>query len=349
MTDTSDPVLGFTTSWINRLAARADFVDVVTMECGELAVAENVRVFSVGKERGYSEPRRLVRFYMILFRLLNERAYNAAFAHMMPLFTIMAYPLLRLRNIPITLWYHHKSTPAILRVAEKLATHVISASREGFRLPSNKLVVTGHGIDTSLFIPPNNYPPRFVIATVGRLSPIKNIHVLLDAAAELRSRVGFPSFELRIVGGAYENDLAYERSLRQRCERLALQNIVSFVGPVRWRETVDEYRKASVMVNLSDTGSLDKAGLEAMSCGVPLVTWNVAFQPLLKNVSTPLFLHERTPMAVASACEAIASLSVEVRRQLSYQLRSTVVNNHGLESLIDDLAERILASATEGE
>ncbi|MBL8145083.1 MAG: hypothetical protein JNL34_01745, partial [Anaerolineae bacterium] len=58
-TDADDPVLGFTTVWVNRLAAHYEAVDVITMRVGRLDVAGNVHVWSVGKERGWSEPRRV--------------------------------------------------------------------------------------------------------------------------------------------------------------------------------------------------------------------------------------------------------------------------------------------------
>ena len=103
VTDMDDPVLGFTTTWINALAARCEAVDVITMKMGRLAVASNVRVYSVGKERDYSEPRRAVEFYRILFGLLRQHHYDACFAHMMQLFAVMAAPLLKLHRVPITL------------------------------------------------------------------------------------------------------------------------------------------------------------------------------------------------------------------------------------------------------
>jgi hypothetical protein len=57
-TDATDDVLGFTTDWINAIAAHWDRVFVITMAGGKIDVAENVRVFSLGQERNYSRPRR---------------------------------------------------------------------------------------------------------------------------------------------------------------------------------------------------------------------------------------------------------------------------------------------------
>ena len=102
--DAEHPVLGHVTTWTNELARRCDHVSVVTMTTGAVAVNRNVDVHSLGKELGRSEPRRLVEFYRIVRRVLNERRIDACFAHMTPLFALLFAPLGRLQHIPVLLW-----------------------------------------------------------------------------------------------------------------------------------------------------------------------------------------------------------------------------------------------------
>ena len=92
-TDADDDVLGFTTDWVNALAASCERIFVITMSAGRIAVAENVQVYSIGKEQGYSEPRRATEFYRTLSRLLRNERIDACFAHMMPLFAVMGWNL----------------------------------------------------------------------------------------------------------------------------------------------------------------------------------------------------------------------------------------------------------------
>ncbi len=91
--DADDPVLGHTTAWVNALSRHCDEVTVITMTAGRIAVEGNVTVHSLRKERGYSEPRRLLRFYQLLFRVLRERRTDACFAHMAPLFATLFAPV----------------------------------------------------------------------------------------------------------------------------------------------------------------------------------------------------------------------------------------------------------------
>jgi hypothetical protein len=113
-TDADDPILGFTTRWIQALAKQVEFTHVITMRAGKIEVPENVRVYSVGKEKGYSEPRRVVEFYRHLFHILREDRIDACFSHMIPIFTVLAAPVLKVKKIPIVTWYAHPSLTWVL-------------------------------------------------------------------------------------------------------------------------------------------------------------------------------------------------------------------------------------------
>ncbi|MEM4205021.1 MAG: hypothetical protein QXS54_13215, partial [Candidatus Methanomethylicaceae archaeon] len=99
--DLDDPLLEFVTYWVRSLAKRVEFIHVIAMRAGRIEVPENVRVYSVGKEKGYSEPRRAVEFYRLLFRILREDQIDACFSHMIPIFTVLAAPVLKAKGIPI--------------------------------------------------------------------------------------------------------------------------------------------------------------------------------------------------------------------------------------------------------
>ena len=143
-TDADDPILGFTTNWINRLATHVRALDVITMRAGRLEVADNVRVFSVGKEDDLSESQRAVVFYQLLSTCVRERTrengrgYDACFAHMMPLFAAMSAPLLIPRRIPITLWYTHRQISRTLQIATRVSHRIVTAVPDSFPIPTPK-------------------------------------------------------------------------------------------------------------------------------------------------------------------------------------------------------------------
>ena len=335
VTDADAPNLGFATEWINALAPHCERIDVITMRAGRIAVAPNVKIFSLGAGQGHSEPRRALKFYRLLWPLLRTQDYDACFAHMQPLFAVMAAPLLRLYKVPLTLWYTHRSVTLRLRLAERTATRVVSASPESFRLPSDKLRVIGHGIDTRRFTPAPPPPGPFTILSLGRIAPVKHLETII-AAAQLLQAQGL-DFRLRLVGEAYPQDRIYAQMLRLQVEESGLQARVEFAGSVTREQVPAELKRAHVMVNMSATGSLDKAVLEAMACGVPAVTANEAFVPLLAPWREQLLTPPDDPEALAQRIRALIALDDDERAALGGALQALVQREHSMQRLVAQL------------
>ncbi|MBI1282352.1 MAG: glycosyltransferase [Anaerolineaceae bacterium] len=338
VTDADDPVLGVMTTWVNALASRCEAVDVITMYRGRLAVAPNVHVYSVGKERGFSEARRAVEFYRILFGLLQRNHYDACFAHIMQVFVVLGAPLLKLYRIPVTLWYAHKATGRTLQIAEKLVDHIVTASPESFRLPSQKVKVIGHGIDTELFKPappqPNARP--FTLISVGRIAPVKRLEIIISAVKALREQ-GQTDVKLLLVGEVAAQDAAYGDQLRQLTNDYQLTDTVTFTGGMPYEAVAREYQQADVMVNMSATGSMDKAVLEAMACGLPVVTANEAFKILLGQWEDLLYIPPESPEELSVRLKQLMLMSPDERAALGAALRKLVVEQHSIGHLTDQL------------
>lgn len=342
-TDADDPVLGFTTAWLGALARHCDRIHVITVRKGRQDLPDNVSVYSVGKEKGYGKLHKTTEFYHHLGHILSSDPVDACFAHMQPLFAVLSAPLLKARKIPITLWYAHKSVTRVLLLAEKLVDRVVTASPESFRIPSDKVLVTGHGIDTDRFAPPPM--PRgadrpFTIISVGRLSPVKGLETLIDATDRLVRHHELGDLEVRLVGPVY--DAAYAKVLRQQVEDRGLDGVIHFVGAIPHTRVLGEYQRADVFVNLSDTDSVDKAVLEAMSCGLPVITSNVAFERVLSSLGRSAMVAKGDASGLAERLLTLTKQSPEERQTVGRQLRRIVVGGHSLARLARRLAEEIV-------
>jgi glycosyltransferase involved in cell wall biosynthesis len=337
--DLDDPGQGVAIDWMLALAARVERLIVITHHAGRLPQLPNGVIYSMGRERGWSEPRRALTFYRLLARALWTARPAFCLAHMVPVSTLMAGPVLRAKGIPILQWYTHRGTPWELRVATRFARHVLTATADSFRLDSPKVIVTGHGIPTERFTPGPARAPNgtYRVLTVGRLSPIKNVETILQAIALLRQR-GM-DVSLRIVGAArVAEDVAYERRLKEAVRALDLADAVAFSGPMDRDSLVDVYRQADVFVHACDSG-LDKAGLEAMSCGVPLVSSSTGFRELLEMSGRALTVSHGDPAALASRLQDVREMPDAERRDLGLRLRALVEEHHDMSRLI----ERIIA------
>jgi glycosyltransferase involved in cell wall biosynthesis len=83
---------------------------------------------------------------------------------------------------------------------------------------------------------------------------------------------------LRVVGEAYlDSDKAYAETLEADVARRGLHDVVSFDGAKLGDELIELYRRSAVFVTASETGSLDKAVLEALSCGTPVLAASHVF------------------------------------------------------------------------
>lgn len=332
-TDADDPILGFTTQWINRLAVHYERIDVVTMRAGRLSVAPNVCVWSVGKEQGYSEVRRLVEFYRSLSRLLRERTYSACFAHMMPLFAVMGAPLLR--NIPITLWYTHRQAHRTLQLATLVSHRVVTAAADSFPLATAKLRVIGHGIDTEFFSPSeqdavhHNLIGKPTLIQAARLMPIKHQATLIRALAEV------PDAHAVFVGDVPPGaDTAYKTELETLAHELGAAKRVTFAGNLPPEAVRDWNRRAAIAVNLSPAGLFDKAALEGMAVGIPTIVASAAFDDMIGGDPRLRIPSPEDHAALADRLRDLLALSEAEQQQIGIRLRERVIAAHGLDGLI---------------
>jgi glycosyltransferase involved in cell wall biosynthesis len=344
--DTSHTALGFTTSWTNALARRAEHVSVITMFSGELALEPNVTVYSLGKERGFSEPRRLAEFYRALFRILREHRIDACFAHMAPLFAALFAPVGKARHIPLLLWYAHGSVSRTLRIAHFLADRCVTSTPAGFRLPSDKLRILGQGIDTEVFRPPEARRQDYdaTAISIGRLGPVKRLEELLAAVALARRQLGTDALRLELTGGPLTPaDQDYVELLHRETRSLGIEDAVDFAGPVRFDQIPARYHHGSLFLSQSATGSLDKALLEAMASGCIPISPNESFARLASEHGLEHLVPGPGPEGMAEAIVAARRLPPAEREELRARLRGIVESEHSL----DALADRLMAQLTE--
>ena len=295
--DRDDPILGFFHRWVEEFAKECESVIVICLREGKHSLPSNVRVLSLGKESGISRLKYLFNFYSYIW---NERKqYDAVFVHMNQVYVLLGAPLWRLWGKHIGLWYVHRSVTMSLRLATFLVDWVFTTSPESFRISTLKRLTLGHGIDMSLFKPQAHMASRVLsLGTVGRIAKTKNIHAMILVVEKLRLRG--VEVTLSIVGsGVLPADRVYEEDLHRLAAAHSLETVVRFEGSVTQEALPSTYAALDVFLNLSATGSMDKAVLEALACGVPVVTTNAAFKDLLLPYG--LFVEGMDPGMLADA------------------------------------------------
>lgn len=335
--DQHDGVLGSFHAWLREFAKHCGEVTAIGLSVGTHDLPKNVRVFSLGKERGVSRFTYVLNFYRLIVR--ERENYDAVFVHMNPVYVILGGIPWKFLGKKIGLWYTHKHVDWRLRLATRIADIVFTASPESFRINTPKCHVVGHGIDTTRFQGIKRVPDGvFRILSIGRLSPSKNYGVLLGALQLLRNE-GI-SVDTEIVGApASDADGLYAEHLRGEVSRRGLAKKVKFVGVVPNSEIESYLARADIFVNMSTTGSLDKAVLEAMSAGVPVLTSNEGLKSTLVGFERTCTFVEGSEKDFALHIHSLMVESEEERRVLGERLRSVVKRRHDLGALIPRIVD----------
>ncbi len=265
--DKNHPILGFFHRWVEEFAKHCEVVHVICLQIGEHRLPSNVHIHSLGKESGHSRFTYLWRFFRYSWQLRRE--YDAVFVHMNQIYVLLGAPLWRALGKRVALWYMHGTVSQSLAIAVRLTHVIFSGSSESFRLPTDKLIVTGHGIDTDHFAPQVAHKDIDLI-TVGRITPSKNLEAMLELLVAVRNA---QQATLTIVGApTTKEELAYQEQLVATANALGVSGAVHWYGAATQAELPNLLSRAKVFIHTAKNGSLDKAILEAMACGVPVAT-----------------------------------------------------------------------------
>ena len=334
--DRSEHLAGFIYNWVKKMSTVVDQLIVISWQAGDSSgLPENVRVIHLPTKQ--SKVLKVINFKKVLWQ--NIKKVDGVFCHQMPLYTILAAPLAKLYGKKVVSWYTHGQVDWKMKLMEKLADVILTASKESFRLPSKKVKVVGHGIDLDIFrraSTAHNHMGTALIS-VGRISPTKDYETMIKAVQLLTSG-GLNDIRLSIIGdvGLVSQNM-YLTDLKTMITKMNLQDKVVFLGAKPNHEIAADLQHADIFINLSGTGSLDKAVLEAMACGCLVLTSNEAFDKILP---AELKTQRDNPQMLAEKIKQIMVLPDERKQQLRSQLRQEVVANHNLDNLVKTIVSQ---------
>jgi teichuronic acid biosynthesis glycosyltransferase TuaC len=164
----------------------------------------------------------------------------------------------------------------IFSVADALKRHVVAMG-----IAADKVLVVGNGVDTRKFhsvdktgarrelgIPPDAQ----VLITVGGLVERKGMHRVIECLPLLKDR--YPRIQYLVAGGASaEGD--WGAKLQAMVADLGLNDAVRFLGPVPPEKLKVSLSAADIFVLATSNEGWANVILEAMACGLPVVTTRV--------------------------------------------------------------------------
>jgi len=127
-----------------------------------------------------------------------------------------------------------------------------------------------NGVELSRFVPVERLPnPKVNILFIGRLIPRKGFQYVVKALPRIRELTDVP-FEVEVVGTG-----AMRKFLDGLASELGVSHLLKYVGTVPYAKLHESYQGADIFVLTSESEGMPAATLEAMGCGLPIVTTNV--------------------------------------------------------------------------
>lgn len=266
------------------------------------------------------------------------------------------------KKLPIVMYYHTLALMKNLVARDELekeeverisaectlakeVTHIITPTDSEmsyleylYQAKREKMTIIPPGVNITFFRPINKQVAKSkiggsanekILLFVGRMEPLKGLDMLMYALKVLIMKDPQLAVSLWIVGG----DISQPRELwshqmkilQQLKELLHLTTRVKFVG-MKSQEELPSYYNASEMVIMpSHYESFGMVTLEAMACGIPVITTNVAgVSQLIDKKRTSLITSVNNPLLLASQIKylltddsAHAQISADLREKAS--------------------------------
>jgi glycosyltransferase involved in cell wall biosynthesis len=214
----------------------------------------------------------------------------------------------------------------------------------------DKLIIAYCGIDTALFKPAaadsSDAPVRIISA--ARLVEKKGLRYLIEACQQL---VGHESFTCTIAGSG---PLLGE--LREQIDQLGLSELVFLTGKPILQEEIPAFMASGDIYCLpcvwSDDGDVDglpQMLMEAMACGVPVISTHLAGIPdLIEDGLTGLLVEPNNATDLSQAITRLAD-DRALRQQLAEQGRQRVIETFDIAQSLQPLLDkyrRVIASGS---
>jgi glycosyltransferase involved in cell wall biosynthesis len=338
--DREDPVLPTTVRWVEALAGKGtvEHVSVLALRTGRYQLPANVEVERFGRSNRLATT---AAFYRALAGATRRRP-DFFFVYQGGPYPALLLPLKVLRGIPIVQWKAH---PVINRkmsfYARRCDDLILTSAAAAFPMDLAKVKVIGQGVDTERF-QIEERPPLGDLIAVGRISPTKRVVEMIEAVVQSNRSHG-TGYTFNVYGPTLPADERYAADIEQLIDQLEAREYVTLNGPVSQEQLPSLLNAHRACLNFS-TGALDKTAVEAMACGLPVVSTNDAvIEVMPPDLHRTLVPDKLDGEDQARAIHELLCRPEEEIARLGERLRSLVVSEHSIERLFDRILEEVEA------
>ena len=220
-------------------------------------------------------------------------------------YIVMCHDLIPLRfpkvTSPLTNYFRY-IVPAVLNQAEHIICNSKATARDlvdFYGIAASKITPILLGYDEANFYPRQKEPNRPYFLYLGRHDPYKNLHGLIAAFAAMSNN---RDYQLWLAGST---DVRFTPKLQQQARELGVSERVKFLNYLDYHELPVVISNAIALVFPTFWEGFGLPVLEAMACGTPVITSNLASLPEITGEAAILI----DPNQTAEITTAMQSLT----------------------------------------
>jgi len=335
--DKADPITADTIDRVERFAAHPEVekVDVVSIYGSTQANADNIKIHQIS-ERGRLKIVTLFNFYRTIISILRKSETRpVAYFYMTPGLLPVFLPIKLLFHIETVIWFGHTECNLRARFGIKFCSDKWITSNHSMvpkGMGGKKLRFAGQGVDVSDFKPSEDKVEWDVI-TVGRITPSKKIHQMLEVIKICEEKLG-SKYSLAICGDIYAGeDHAYKEEAIELAKRYGICDRVHFLGSVDHSRLSNYLNRSKIFLFLVK-GGIGKASLEAMACGLPAVLASPEAKDFFPDELSDQLLCDPELTEVAKRLHGLLTMPEDEFIQLKRKVRAHVEVEYSLNNFI---------------
>ncbi len=213
----------------------------------------------------------------------------------------------------------------------------------------DKVIFISNGVDADKFSPINweqkqikkkeifkkwNVVDReYVIFCPRRLEPKNGVEYFVDA---IKNLVKLRNDFLAIISGN-EYVKWYAQMIKNKIKENNLSEYILFTGSLSNDEIVDYYRISDIVVLPSLMEATSISGLEALSCGIPVIGTNIGGIPyIIHNGINGILVSPRNVQEITSAINYLLS-SEKIRQEMGNRSRSLIEEKFSWDVIVKEV------------
>jgi len=194
-------------------------------------------------------------------------------------------------------------------------------------IPEERISVIKNGIETNQFVPPKKIKDDGIVdfVFVGRLSYDKGAHLLLKAFGEYHQEN--PKSRLTLIG---------DGMVKSQISGTVDDDSIRWIGTVPHEKIPEILGKMDVFVIPQNIGGLGLSVMEAMSCGLPVITTAIGETTRLLTEEEGVLVE---PDSIQAVREGMRLLGADPNRRISMgkKCREKIIRNYSWNTQIESL------------